>query len=107
VYEISLPSCLQCVKLRARLTQAQTASVRAVLIRELAQATIVVAWTSMELNAITNNFPRGTPLPAGNRGRQNASNAVSMARTGMKTAQNRLDDYLAHGIVPEDLKQSR
>jgi hypothetical protein len=101
-----VPSGLQCVKVGGPLTQAQNAAIRAVLHRELAQATRLVASASMELNAITRNFLAGIPLPGATQTIQNASSALSTAREEMMTAQQRLDDYRHHGIVPEDLKRS-
>jgi hypothetical protein len=77
-------------------------SAHATLVRELAQATRRLASASMELNAITRNFPAGIPPPEGNQGMQNASNALGIARKEMETAQTRLDDYLDYGMVPED-----
>jgi hypothetical protein len=94
---------LRSVKARGRLTQVQNAAIRAVLFRELAQATRLVASASMELNAIMRNFPDGIPREA-TQTFQNASTALSTAREEMATAQQRLDAYITQGTVPEDVR---
>jgi hypothetical protein len=85
------------------LTQGQSAAIRADLIGDLAQATLQVASASMELNAITGNFPAGIPPPEATQMLQHACSSLRMARQGVMTAQTRLDEYVTAGIVPEDL----
>src|ERR1051325_11529837 len=81
--------CLQRVKLGAPIPQAQSAAIRAVLVRELARATRVAASASMELNAITRNFPGGIPPPEAAQTFQHALHALNVARDVMIKAQTR------------------
>jgi hypothetical protein len=89
-----------------RLKKALDPSVHATLVRELAQATRRVASASMELNAITRNFPHGIPPPRRTQSFENACRALGMAREEMRAAQKRVDDYINSGMVPDDLKPS-
>jgi hypothetical protein len=56
--------------------------------------------------AVTTEIPSGLPHPDGTQRIHNASREVSLSRIGMMKAHNRLKDYLARRIVPEDLKRS-
>jgi len=59
----------------------------------------------MELNAIMRDIPSGLPFPDGTQRIHNAANALNVARKEAMAAHRRLEDYLNHGIVPEDLKE--
>jgi hypothetical protein len=56
-------------------------------------------------NAVTSEIPSGIPHPDGTQRIHNASREMSQARVGLMIAHNRLNEYLARGVVPEDLKQ--
>jgi hypothetical protein len=60
----------------------------------------------MELHAITSDIPSGLPSTDGTQRIHNAANALKAARKDAMEAHDRLNDYLQHGIVPEDLKRS-
>lgn len=49
-------------------------------------------------------IPSGLPQPDGSLRIQNASRALHSARGEVMKAHSRLNDFLTHKIVPEDLK---
>ena len=55
--------------------------------------------------AIMGDIPSGLPLPAGRLRIQNASHALAAARAEVVKAHSRLNEFLARGVVPEDLLQ--
>jgi hypothetical protein len=58
------------------------------------------------INNVTNDIPSGLPHPDGSQRIRNIYLEASTTRAAMAKAHNRLNDYLAKGIVPEDLKRS-
>jgi hypothetical protein len=105
LYEKGVPMYLDCVKRRESRKDRST-SVHAFLVRELAEASRLATSAYMELHAITSDIPSGLPSTDGTQRIYNAANALKAARKEAMTAHNRLEDYLNHGIVPEDLKRS-
>jgi hypothetical protein len=78
--------------------------VRAVLLRDLVQATASVSAALREFNSVIDQYPSGLPHPDGSQRIRNASRSLSITRLKMMKAYSRLDDFLAKGIVPEDLR---
>jgi hypothetical protein len=57
-------------------------------------------------DAVSNDISNRVPDPGRVQRIHNASRNVSFARSDLMKAHNRLNDYLARRIVPEDLKRS-
>jgi len=57
-----------------------------------------------EFNAITSDLPSFIPPPDGTQRIRNASHVLKAARDEMMMAHKRLDDFVKHGVVPDDLK---
>jgi len=53
------------------------------------------------------DIPSHLPHPDGTQHLSNAARELSAARKEMMDAHNRLNDFLARGIVPEDLKRQK
>jgi len=75
------------------------------LIQNVVDAATLKSEACEAFNAAIDQFPSGLPYPDGAQRVRNASAQLSAARKILRTAHNRLDDYLNAGIVPEDLKQ--
>ena len=75
------------------------------LIHDVVVAATLKSEACEAFNAAIDQFPSGLPFPDGAQRVQNTSAQLSTARKILRTAHNRLDDYLNAGIVPEDLKQ--
>ena len=58
-----------------------------------------------DFNWIRDLTPKNIHQPEGAQRIRNASRRLEAARKGMIKAQTRLNDFLVHGIVPEELKQ--
>ena len=56
-------------------------------------------------NAAIDQFPSGLPYPDGAQCVKNTSALLSIARKKLRTAHDRLHDFLHAGIVPEDLRR--
>lgn len=80
--------------------------VRAILFRDLAEATAGTESAREAFTAITDDIPSGLPHSDGIQRIHNASRALSAARVEMLKAHSRLNDFLNRGVVPEDLKRS-
>ena len=75
-----------------------------ILIQEVLEATMGRNDATRRFEEVMGQFPSGLPYPDGVQRVKNASDALTIARKGMMTAHNQLNDYLNRGIVPEDLK---
>ena len=101
----SIPICLKCWE--ARVTKREPPDqVRNTLIEGVLEAMALKNKASEAFEIVMGQFPSGLPSPNGSQRIKDASEQLSMARRGMMTAHNRLNDFLARGIVPEDLKRS-
>jgi hypothetical protein len=81
------------------------AEIRNILNRQLQGAEERFKAALGAINNVTNDIPSGLPHPDGSQRIHNIYLEASTARTAMAKAHNRLIDYLAKGIVPEDLKR--
>jgi hypothetical protein len=74
--------------------------------RDLADATLAAESAFTEFQAVTAHIPSGIPHPDGTQRIHNASRRMKVARDDLITAHWRLNNFIEHGIVPEDLKRS-
>ena len=104
----SISICLKCWEARAaELKPPVTADqVRTALIEGILEAVALKNKASEAFEIVMGQFPSGLPSPNGSQRIKDASEQLSFARRGMMAAHNRLNDFLAQGIVPEDLKRS-
>lgn len=98
--EYGVPVCPDCLDIGKRKSNRNT-GIRSVLFHGLAEAKFRFEAVSTKFSDI----PGGRPRTDGAQRVLNASSELAAARIKRKRAQDRLDDYLSRGIVPEDLKQ--
>src|ERR1700680_3265130 len=101
----SIPIRLKCWEARATKRKPPD-QVRTTLIEGVLEAMALKNKASETFEIVMGQFPSGLPSPNGSRRIKDASEQLSFARRGMMAAHNRLNDFLAQGIVPEDLKHS-
>ena len=106
LYVNSVPVCITCSETRQykRKPPTRENSVLNILHRDLDVATERASAAAATFDAVTSEIPSGFPHPDGTQRIHNASREMSQARVGLMIAHNRLNDYLARGIVPDDLK---
>ena len=75
------------------------------LIQDVVDAATLKSKACEAFDAAIDQFPSGLPYPDGAQRVKNTSVQLSTARNILRTARNRLEDFLNVGIVPEDLKQ--
>jgi hypothetical protein len=78
--------------------------IRAALNGEILAATARAHAASEELRAIMRDIPSGLPQPDGSLRIQNAAHALAAARNQVMEAHSRFDEFLARGVVRDDLK---
>jgi hypothetical protein len=83
-----------------------TRQIRAALHREVLASTVLADAASAKLGAIMRDIPSGLPQPDGSQRIQNAAHALAAARNQMMRAHSRLDEFLAHGVIPVDFEAS-
>ncbi len=66
-------------------------------------ATEQVKTASEKFDAITRDVLSGLPQPDGTQRIQNISREYSAARQNLMIAMHRLNAFVIHGVVPEDL----
>ena len=100
-----IPICVECSDARhaTRKPSGTEQHIHATLLRDFRDATTRNNQATREFEAVMGRLPSG--LQHAQR-IQNASSNLTMARKGMMTAHNRLNDYLGRGVVPEDLRRS-
>jgi hypothetical protein len=102
LFENGVAICPQCSgnrEIRRNLPAAEQ-NVRTTLLQELVEATKRSNGALREFEAVIGQFPSGLPHPNGAGQIKNASGKLSIARSELTTAHNRLSDYLNRGIVP-------
>jgi hypothetical protein len=107
LYENGVPVCLKCSDERDGKRKPPTSENRilGILHRDLQAATERAGAATAAFDGVTSEIPSGMPHPDGTQRIHNASREMSRARVGLMIAHNRLNDYLARGIAPDDLKQ--
>jgi transcriptional regulator of met regulon len=78
-----------------------------ILIQEVIDATANKNLASEAFEKALSQFPTGLPHPDGSHRIKNRSAELATARKDVMTAHSRLNDFLEHGIVPEDLKADK
>jgi len=109
LYLGNVPICTKCTSEReANRKPAEVHSqIHTVLKDELAVATEQAVQAAETFLRVTTEIPSGLPHPDGTQRIHNASHDMSQARERMSLSHKRLNDYLANGTVPDDLKGSR
>ena len=105
LHDCGTPICINCSDARdaPRMPPTSQQSLLTIWRHEAATATTQTRALSEEFIKILTDVPSCIPLPEGADRLHNASRALSFARAKMKTANSRLNDFLARGIIPEDL----
>jgi len=104
----SIPVCLKCSEEREtqRKPPKGERDARSALLQDILEATFRRNEANREFEDVMDQFPSGLPHPDGSQRIKNASAKLSTARKEMMTAHARLNDFIEHGIVPEDLKRN-
>jgi hypothetical protein len=107
LYNNGVPVCVTCSEGRDSKPKLPTSDqpVLNILRRDLQAAEERASAATAAFNAVIGDVPSGMPHPDGTQRIHNASRERSQARAGLMIAHNRLNDYLARGAVPDDLKQ--
>jgi hypothetical protein len=108
LYENGTPLCVGCagprvVNPRAWSTESQ---IRSYLLQEVRLATDRVNAAADTLSVIISDIPGDMPHPDGTLRITQASLELSTARAEMMSAHRRLNDFLRHGVIPENPKAS-
>ena len=106
LYDGGVPICLKCADERDEKRQSpeMEGRVRAILMRDLFQATARANSASDEFSAVMGDVPSALPHPDGTQRIHNVSRELSAARKEVMQAHTRLSEFLSRGIIPEDLK---
>jgi hypothetical protein len=100
LYDGGTPVCVECADARA-----PQPSLAARLTREVAAATERADAANAAFHALMRDIPSHVPHPDGSQRLHNASRELTAARQAMMEATLRLNDFLNHGTIPEDLKR--
>jgi hypothetical protein len=100
LYEGGTPICVECADARA-----PQPSLAARLHREVAAATARAEAANAAFHALMRDIPSSVPHPDGSQRLHNASRELTLARQAMTEATLRLNEFLNHGTIPEDLKR--
>jgi hypothetical protein len=106
LFDNAVAICIQCSQNREAERKHPTQDLRTTLLQDLVEATRRSHQALGKFDAVLGQFPSGLPHPDGAQLIKNASNELSIAQKEMMKAQNRLNDYVARGSAPEDLKIS-
>jgi hypothetical protein len=108
LYDNGVPICPKCLEARIikRKPPQNTDQIRTALVSQIVNATARVSEANQKFSEAVGHFPSGLPHPDGVQRIKNASNELTSARKEMMTAHKRLNEFIEHGIVPEDLKRS-
>jgi hypothetical protein len=94
LYHGGTPVCVAC----------SNSPIAARLQRDMAIAVERADAANAVFQALTAQIPSELPHPDGTQRLQTASRELTIARQAMMEATLRLNDYLKHGTIPEDLK---
>ena len=94
------PVCVECAD-----APAPQHSITARLRREVAVATERAEAANAAFHALMRDIPSSLPHPDGSQRLHNASRELTIARQAMMETTLRLNDFLNHGTIPEDLKR--
>lgn len=109
LFDRGVPACVKCVNEREANSKNWNSErqVHAILTEQLAEAAARVKEAESAFHAVISEIPSAVPHPDGSQRIQNASREVSDARCQAMKAQNRLNNYLSHGVVPDDLNERK
>jgi hypothetical protein len=104
LYDSGIPVCVTCaVEIGEGKKPGTGRDTRSTLLQELLAATARAESASETFNKVMGEVPTGTPHPDGVQRIHNASREMSNAREQMMQAHHRLNEFIASGVVPEDL----
>jgi DNA-directed RNA polymerase subunit RPC12/RpoP len=104
-----VPVCRECSQEREAKPKTKAPApqdIRTTLFQDVLEATARNNDAFEEFKVVTGQLPSGLPHPDGVQRIKNASRRLSFARKEKMQADNRLNDYLVSGVVPEDSKRS-
>jgi hypothetical protein len=106
LYENGTAICVLCAGAKAINPQPSSAEsqIRLTLLQDVRQATDRVNAAAESFSSIIKDIPSDVPHPDGALRIAEASHELSTAREEMMRAHRRLNDFLSHGVIPEDLK---
>lgn len=105
LYENGAPICLVCAGAKDGTIQ-DSSGVQLKLLEEVRQATDRANAAAESFSSIIKDIPSDVPHPDGVFRITQASRELSSARAELLGAHRRLNDFLSHGVIPEDLKAS-
>lgn len=107
LYDGDVPICVRCSEEREnkRKLTAEEREITAVLVQHIVEATTEVNAAYDAFNAVVREIPRA-PASDGVERIHKASEHLSIARKQMMTAHKRLNEFVGHGVIPEDLKST-
>jgi hypothetical protein len=94
--------CSQEPQAKPKTTPLALEDTRDILLQAVFEATARNNEAFGEFQAVMGQFPSGLPHPDGVQRIKNASHKLSITRKEKMKADDRLNDYLGRGIVPED-----
>ena len=100
LFDGGTPVCIECAD-----APASHHSIAARLRREVTAATERAEAANAAFHAFMRDIPSSVPHPDGSQRLQSASRELTIARQAMMEATLRLNDFLNHGTIPEDLKR--
>ena len=108
LYENGTPICVVCAGAKTANSRPSSieSQIRLSLLQEVRQATDRVNAASENFSAIIKDIPSEAPHPDGALRITRASRELATARAEMMEAHRRLNDFLGHGVIPQDLKSS-
>ena len=109
LYDSGMPVCIKCSDARGgeRKLAIPETEVLKILRYNLEVATERAKAATGAFDAVTSEIPSWIPHSDGTQRIHNASREMSQARVALMIAHKRLNDYVARGIVPYDLKRDR
>lgn len=99
LYDGGTPICVACSD-----GQLRQPSIADRLQREATAAAARADAANAAFHALIREVPSHVPQPDGSQRLHNASRELTLARQAMMEATLRLNDFLNHGTIPEDLK---
>jgi hypothetical protein len=109
LFNSGVPVCLKCVDGQDASSKDQKSQpqFRTILTEQLAEASARAKEAEEAFKSLIAEIPSGIPYPDGGIRIQNASREVSVRRAQVTKARGQLNDYLSHGLVPDDLRKNR
>lgn len=108
LYENGTPICIDCAAAKEGGSPAGSGEtqIQFKLLQQIRYATDRVNAAADSFGRIMKDIPSNVPPPDSTSRITQASRELSTARAEMMRAHRRLNDFLSHGVVPDDLKAS-